>query len=57
MIDNKDFSLIEKNGKKFMLYTADLYLFEDTIERNITLSKDKPNFNSLERAIRISQTI
>ena len=56
LIDNKDFSLIEKKWQKSLCYIPqDLYLFEDTIERNITLSKDKPNFNSLERAIRISK--
>ena len=56
LIDNKDFSLIEKKWQKNLCYIPqDLYLFEDTIERNITLSKDKPNFNSLERAIRISK--
>lgn len=56
LIDNEDFSLIEKKWQKNLCYIPqDLYLFEDTIERNITLSKDKPNLKSLERAINISK--
>tara|TARA_B110000503_G_C7130011_1_gene406443 strand:- start:127 stop:1839 length:1713 start_codon:yes stop_codon:yes gene_type:complete len=56
LIDKKELSSIEQDWQNSLCYIPqDLYLFEDTIEKNITLSNDKINEDKLKRSIKISK--
>ena len=56
LIDKKKLSSIKQDWQNSLCYIPqDLYLFEDTIEKNITLSNDKTNVNRLKRSIKISK--
>jgi ABC-type multidrug transport system fused ATPase/permease subunit len=56
LVDKKKLSSIKEDWQNSLCYIPqDLYLFEDTIEKNITLSNDKINTNRLKRSIKISK--
>lgn len=56
LIDKKKLSSIKEDWQNSLCYIPqDLYLFEDTIEKNITISNDKINTNRLKRSIKLSK--
>ena len=56
LINKKELSSIKQDWQNNLCYIPqDLYLFEDTIEKNITLSNDKVNADRLKKSIKISK--
>ena len=56
LINKKELSSIKQDWQNNLCYIPqDLYLFEDTIEKNITLSNDKVNEDRLKKSIKISK--
>ena len=56
LVDKKELSSIEQDWQNSLYYIPqDLFLFEDTIEKNITLSNDKINEDKLKKSIKISK--
>ena len=56
LINKKELLSIRQDWQNNLCYIPqDLYLFEDTIEKNITLSNDKVNADRLKKSIKISK--
>lgn len=56
LINKKELLSIRQDWQNNLCYIPqDLYLFEDTIEKNITLSNDKVNEDRLKKSIKISK--